>query len=151
MDSDLSTSLSNITIDPTSDIIEKKKTSEGKEDRADATNAKSIPAETVASEKSAPRMALRLCFGCGKLEERVAFKLCGKCKALYCSRECQVKDWKLHKTLCGKTKDGGNPTGPLGMDNPWDWNLYRPATSRCSQNDKPSPEVIYGLLSMHIS
>jgi tetratricopeptide (TPR) repeat protein len=27
---------------------------------------------------------------------------CGKCKTHYCSRECQVEDWKTHKTRCNK-------------------------------------------------
>lgn len=30
-------------------------------------------------------------------------KICGKCKkAAYCSRECQRKDWSVHKTKCNK-------------------------------------------------
>jgi hypothetical protein len=30
-------------------------------------------------------------------------QLCGKClKAKYCSRECQVADWKAHKLVCCK-------------------------------------------------
>ena len=40
------------------------------------------------------------CGGCGKRGE--GFKKCTKCKVTYyCSRECQVKDWKSgHKQLC---------------------------------------------------
>lgn len=42
------------------------------------------------------------CFCCEKQEEEVTFKLCGKCKvAKYCSRECQLQDWKKqHKRAC---------------------------------------------------
>mmetsp|Transcript_25345 Transcript_25345/g.35718 ORF Transcript_25345/g.35718 Transcript_25345/m.35718 type:complete len:266 (+) Transcript_25345:125-922(+) len=42
-----------------------------------------------------------VCFGCGKLLPDNTGKKCAKCHvATYCSRECQVKDWK-----------GGNGTG----------------------------------------
>ena len=37
------------------------------------------------------------CANCGK----VATQRCSKCKnQLYCSRECQIKQWKAHKALC---------------------------------------------------
>ena len=37
---------------------------------------------------------------CGKAN--VPLKRCGKCKsAVYCSRECQAKDWAHHKKFCG--------------------------------------------------
>ena len=39
------------------------------------------------------------CKVCGKVGAR---KKCGKCLAVvYCSRECQIKDWREHKTSCG--------------------------------------------------
>ena len=38
------------------------------------------------------------------------FKRCSKCKeATYCGRECQVADWKMHKTRC-KVVRGKKPT-----------------------------------------
>ncbi|KIK97263.1 hypothetical protein PAXRUDRAFT_825109 [Paxillus rubicundulus Ve08.2h10] len=41
----------------------------------------------------------RVCNACGKAGDSLS--LCGKCKnARYCSRECQVKDWKVHKKNC---------------------------------------------------
>ena len=37
------------------------------------------------------------CSNCGK----VATQRCSKCKnQWYCSRECQLKQWKAHKALC---------------------------------------------------
>jgi len=53
------------------------------------------------------------CKHCGKLEVELntQFKSCGKCLAAggytkYCSRDCQVADWKRgtppHKTICGR-------------------------------------------------
>eukprot|EP01114_Cavostelium_apophysatum_P023182 TRINITY_DN8656_c0_g1_i1.p1 TRINITY_DN8656_c0_g1~~TRINITY_DN8656_c0_g1_i1.p1 ORF type:complete len:274 (-),score=19.54 TRINITY_DN8656_c0_g1_i1:126-947(-) len=42
---------------------------------------------------------LSSCKYCSKLGEDL--KKCGKCrKAVYCSRECQVKDWSVHKRTC---------------------------------------------------
>ena len=33
-------------------------------------------------------------------------EICSKCKLLkYCSRDCQVKDWKIHKITCKNSKD----------------------------------------------
>ncbi|KZV66952.1 hypothetical protein PENSPDRAFT_755304 [Peniophora sp. CONT] len=56
-----------------------------------------------------------LCTGCGKydfqLPEDFKFKSCARCNTigrtiLYCSKECQLSDWKRgdppHKTICGK-------------------------------------------------
>ncbi|GFH52501.1 hypothetical protein CTEN210_08977 [Chaetoceros tenuissimus] len=44
-----------------------------------------------------------LCLTCGKQEQDDGSKLmkCARCKSVsYCSRECQVKDWKEHKSYC---------------------------------------------------
>ena len=39
-----------------------------------------------------------ICKVCGK----VARQKCGRCVSVrYCSRECQVQDWKTHKPVCG--------------------------------------------------
>lgn len=43
------------------------------------------------------------CAYCGKIDEKV--KICGGCRSsLYCSRECQTKDWPRHKEICKKIK-----------------------------------------------
>lgn len=40
------------------------------------------------------------CAACGRIE---SLKLCAQCHGPhYCSRECQKKDWRRHKTECGK-------------------------------------------------
>lgn len=39
--------------------------------------------------------------GCYKVESDELFKTCGKCKkTIYCSSDCQQKDWSTHKTTC---------------------------------------------------
>ncbi|XP_062576684.1 uncharacterized protein LOC134238584 [Saccostrea cucullata] len=42
------------------------------------------------------------CWECGKESSQTKFKKCSQCKvAVYCSRDCQKKDWKkIHKVLC---------------------------------------------------
>lgn len=43
----------------------------------------------------------RTCFTCQKQSD--ACKVCSGCKSIrYCSTECQSKDWKEHKKVCGK-------------------------------------------------
>lgn len=43
----------------------------------------------------------RRCGACGK--QGGSLSLCGKCKMVrYCSKACQVKDWKVHKKNCAK-------------------------------------------------
>ena len=41
----------------------------------------------------------KACYWCWKKEGAVKLKKCGGCrmKALYCGRNCQTEDWKLHK------------------------------------------------------
>jgi len=55
------------------------------------------------NEGTATKPMPNVCKVCSK---EVAGKMCGKCKLVaYCSRECQAKDWKEHKKVCGlKTK-----------------------------------------------
>lgn len=45
------------------------------------------------------------CAACGAAEaETVKLKKCSQCQRVaYCSKECQVQDWKAgHKTVCGR-------------------------------------------------
>lgn len=38
---------------------------------------------------------------CAKCDKVGKMQLCGRCgSASYCSRECQVADWKAHKSVC---------------------------------------------------
>ena len=53
--------------------------------------------------KEKARKNTRLCGHCSKAEPAgVKFNSCGKCRVVrYCSRDCQVKDWKAgHKRKC---------------------------------------------------
>ncbi|KAI5986911.1 hypothetical protein EDD15DRAFT_2174355 [Pisolithus albus] len=46
--------------------------------------------------------ALERCAACGKGDVRLS--RCGRCKTTkYCSRDCQVRDWKTHKRFCFPT------------------------------------------------
>jgi hypothetical protein len=61
------------------------------------------PSTTPATNNEAAAMTTKpmtnVCKVCSK---EVAGKMCGKCKLVaYCSRECQAKDWKDHKKVCG--------------------------------------------------
>ena len=43
------------------------------------------------------------CRVCAKIGFGESIKICGRCKtAFYCSRECQLSDWPLHKVSCHK-------------------------------------------------
>ena len=47
-----------------------------------------------------PRQAL-ICLGCGQAIPPEIDLRCSKCKNIcYCSKECQVTDWKSHKPIC---------------------------------------------------
>ena len=49
--------------------------------------------------------AERQCGGCGVWQRDTQTKLdrCSHCrKVYYCSKECQLKDWKAHKLSCQK-------------------------------------------------
>ncbi len=58
----------------------------------------------------------RRCSGCGKKEFGAApFKRCGRCRAaIYCSKECQKRQWPAHKLSCRPAPEGkrGNPSAP---------------------------------------
>ena len=46
----------------------------------------------------------RFCSVCMKMYKK-PIKRCGGCQQVYyCSKQCQVKDWKFHKPICGKNK-----------------------------------------------
>ncbi|GAA5887036.1 hypothetical protein JCM6882_009427 [Rhodosporidiobolus microsporus] len=68
---------------------------------------------SVAGHEGAPPRhrpdAFKSCVNCGNVETDKKFTCCGSCKAkvgryhYYCSRECQVADWKVqHKAICGR-------------------------------------------------
>ncbi|CAN0209886.1 unnamed protein product [Ectocarpus sp. 6 AP-2014] len=76
----------------------------------------------LAGEKATARAPPGLCLAscqraaCNKTEEPTGrpFCCCSKCGAKYCSRECQVIDWKKdHKAMCGQLKEmrGGDAGG----------------------------------------
>jgi hypothetical protein len=52
---------------------------------------------------------LKMCHHCDKVETLDGAKLmkCQQCKAAYyCSKHCQVADWKTHKKMCNKLNNG---------------------------------------------
>jgi len=59
----------------------------------------------IASLSLASASQSRCCWYCGRGEETLPTKLqkCTRCRlAVYCNRECQRGDWKLHKAKCKK-------------------------------------------------
>ncbi|KAH6648668.1 hypothetical protein BKA67DRAFT_575505 [Truncatella angustata] len=52
---------------------------------------------------------------CAKCKAGVDLKTCAKCQSvLYCSRDCQKDDWKVHKKVCAKSTQGGSNTTSTG-------------------------------------
>jgi len=51
------------------------------------------------ARKTTPKLGL--CWGCEKEVERTALSVCSRCMIeKYCSRECQLADWRDHKEQC---------------------------------------------------
>jgi hypothetical protein len=50
----------------------------------------------------------RLCYGCGASSAYGTFHMrCSRCKfAFYCSKECQIQQWGLHKKICKVLENG---------------------------------------------
>lgn len=60
------------------------------------------------------------CGECGQGEHANGerFKICGHCKWIaYCSKECQVKNWKMHAPLC-LAKQGKGTVSPINILEP---------------------------------
>eukprot|EP01113_Clastostelium_recurvatum_P011785 TRINITY_DN16039_c0_g1_i2.p1 TRINITY_DN16039_c0_g1~~TRINITY_DN16039_c0_g1_i2.p1 ORF type:complete len:484 (+),score=114.10 TRINITY_DN16039_c0_g1_i2:80-1531(+) len=57
----------------------------------------------VAGSDPMPRSE-KVCGHCGRSGEGVQLNACSRCKlTLYCSRECQKKDWPTHKATCQRS------------------------------------------------
>lgn len=71
---------------------------------------KGKPGDTMRSNAKARRKRVRTLHSCerpecGKSETSAKeFKMCGGCRARYCSPECSALHWKLHKKMCKKVK-----------------------------------------------
>jgi hypothetical protein len=53
------------------------------------------------------RLIERVCAKCGMIDETNHFKRCSVCHSVfYCGKECQVKHWKEHKSVCKRPVDG---------------------------------------------
>ena len=51
------------------------------------------------ARRTAPKMGA--CYNCGQIKERVLLMVCSKCRiAHYCSRECQIAAWSVHRGHC---------------------------------------------------
>ncbi|GAA5887026.1 hypothetical protein JCM6882_009422 [Rhodosporidiobolus microsporus] len=77
-------------------------------DHREAFSTELIPGHHAVPPKHRPD-ATKPCTNCGQLEKEKKYTRCQRCKEkvnrhhYYCSRECQVDDWKKrHKAICGR-------------------------------------------------
>lgn len=79
--------------------------------KADRSRLAVFPDEAIAFRKQA-RALLRKYQSCGNTNcAALATLLCASCKAVnYCSRECQLKEWKAHKAMCKQGKKNEKKT-----------------------------------------
>jgi len=69
---------------------------------------KIIRPRTVLSEGGSVGYTVKMCRKCNKKNdvESEKFKVCSRCKiSYYCSKDCQVADWALHKTQCSSQQE----------------------------------------------
>lgn len=70
---------------------------------------------------------LKVCHWCAKKQEAKPFQACSRCKeVIYCSKECQVASWPLHKTPCKLSAEANaamskNPVAAQGVANFKKW------------------------------
>ncbi|KAH8767719.1 hypothetical protein BGZ57DRAFT_923204 [Hyaloscypha finlandica] len=80
-------------------ILDPVEASDGPSEARDSTSGPESQTE-ASSSSSAP---ISKCASCSALETdpEKPLKPCAKCQTVrYCSRDCQKKDWKLHKKIC---------------------------------------------------
>jgi len=97
---------------------------------------------------------LKVCHWCTKKQgpEMKPFQACAKCKeVIYCSKECQIASWPLHKTACkfsaqAKAASAGNPALEKGVANLKKWHGSHIAALRhaaiCALNLGNNPQAL---------
>ena len=61
----------------------------------------SIDAEHLQRMQAERENAGMVCANCNTIANKEPYKKCAKCRhAAYCSKECQIKHWPVHKTVC---------------------------------------------------
>jgi len=64
-----------------------------------------VASAPVLSAKNKDRVDLHTCSYCGKASVEILSE-CERCRhACYCNRDCQVKAWKAHKSVCVRVKE----------------------------------------------
>jgi len=75
------------------------------------TTCKCLKKMHLEARKSTPKMGE--CWSCDKKMERVSLSVCSQCMIpQYCSRECQVANWPVHKRSCEKREQVGSSLSP---------------------------------------
>ena len=85
-------------------------------------------ASTSANIQNDKNMENRLCRKCGNSNafDNVKLLACSRCKsAYYCSRECQLADWKQHKSRCVAGKIIPSKASQQTLNNYLDQNYFR--------------------------
>jgi len=85
------------------------KSGEGLSESTSPIDNESVKEKTTQVMETETKKKAKTCIGCSK----EGLKVCSRCKACYCSVECQKSHWPVHQKECGKSRDVKSNKKPI--------------------------------------